>query len=62
VERAGIAGEIGSEDSRVPIAGVMMSIVNLLTSMGSLAILGAVMYGGAAVFDKSCWTVCRKLV
>ena len=52
MERAGIAGEISS-DSRVLIAGITTSIINSLTSIGSLAILGAVTYGGAAVFDES---------
>jgi hypothetical protein len=48
VERADIAGEIGSEeDARVPISGIIILIIN------SLAILGAVWYGRAAVFDKS---------
>jgi hypothetical protein len=53
VERAGIAGEIGSENSRVLITGIMISIINSLISIGSLAILGAVTYGGAAVFNES---------
>jgi predicted methyltransferase MtxX (methanogen marker protein 4) len=62
VERAGIAGEIGSDNVRVPIAGVTTSsIFNSLTFIGLLAILGAVTYGGAAVFDESCWAVRRKL-
>jgi hypothetical protein len=61
VERAGIASEIGSEDDvRALIAGITTLIVSSLTSMGSLAILGAVTYGGAAVFDESCWAVRRK--
>jgi hypothetical protein len=55
VERADIAGEIGSEeDARVLISGIIILIINSLTSIRSLAILGAVWYGGAAVFDESC--------
>jgi hypothetical protein len=54
VERAGIAGEIGlEEDTRALIAGVMTLIVSSLMSMGSLAILGAVTYSKAAVFNES---------
>jgi hypothetical protein len=54
VERAGIAGEIGSEDNvRALITGIMILIISSLTSMGSLAILGVVTYSGAAIFDES---------
>jgi len=60
VERAGIAGKIGSEDFRVLIAGITTLIVNSLMSIGSLAILGVVMYGEAAVFNESYWAICKK--
>ena len=54
MERAGITGEIGSEDNvRALITGVTTSIISSLTSIGSLAILGAVIYGGTAIFDES---------
>jgi hypothetical protein len=49
-----MAGEGGPNNVRAPI-------INSLTYMGSLAILGAVAYGGAAVSEESYWTVCRKL-
>jgi hypothetical protein len=45
------------DDDMAPIdvnAGVTALIVNLLTSIGSCASLGAVAYGGAAVLEESC--------